>query len=133
MEELIKVSIPLPKGSGKNKNKIASLNEIIKWHWSAINKVKFEYKSNLKDWYIPKNQKEPQANMTIEFQLRRHNNRVLDSDNIGIIIKWTIDTIKEQNWLIDDNQVTYTVIPSVLDNTVLDTTIDITAYITNKT
>lgn len=126
--ELHRFCIPLPKGRGKNKNKIASLNELPKWHWSSVDKVKREYKSVISDWYIGSYEGEPLKSMTIVFKLQRHNNRILDSDNIGFIIKWTIDAIKESGWLIDDDQITYLVEPSELKTDLIESMIEVICY-----
>jgi hypothetical protein len=121
-------NIPLPKGRGKNKNKIASLNEVPKWHWNDTAKVKKQYKDVINDWYIGDPDGEPLSSMTVVFKLKRHNGRILDSDNIGFIIKWTIDAIKESGWLIDDDQITYLVIPSVIDRELIESTIEVSCY-----
>lgn len=126
--KLISFNIPLPKGRGKNKNKIASLNEIPKWHWSSVAKVKQEYKSIISDWYIGSYDGEPLSSMTIVFKIKRHNKKILDSDNIGFIIKWTIDAIKESGWLTDDDQITYLVEPSVLDRDLIESLIEVSCY-----
>lgn len=121
-------NIPLPKGKGKNKNKVASLNEIPKWHWKTVSDVKTQYKDTIKDWYIQSWQEEPLSSMTIVFELQRHNSRILDSDNLGFIIKWTIDAIKESGWLIDDDQITYLVLPSKLNRDLIETSIKVSCY-----
>jgi hypothetical protein len=125
---LTEFNIPLPRGKGKNKNKIASLNELPKWHWSAINKVKTEYKDIIKQWYLFEWKEEPLKDMTIVFKLYRHNHKILDSDNIGFIIKWTIDAIKESGWLVDDDQITYLVLPSTHNSELIESTIKVQCY-----
>lgn len=127
-EPILQFSVPLPKGRGKNKNKIASLNEIPKWHWKTVSDVKNGFKDLLKEWYIGSTDLEPLPKMTIVFKLYRHNNRMLDSDNLGFIIKWTIDSIKESNWLIDDDQICYTVEPSVLNKELIETSMQVSCY-----
>lgn len=127
-ELITSFNIPLPKGRGKNKNKIASLNELPKWHWNDVSKVKKQYKDVISDWYIGDPNGEPLESMAIVFKLKRHNGRILDSDNIGFIIKWTIDAIKESGWLVDDDQITYLVEPSVLDRELIESTIEVACY-----
>jgi len=102
-------------------NKVVSLNNIGKWLRYHKSKISNTYKDNLKDLFIPDNKVASLSKAHILFYLNRHNKRVLDSDNLGIIIKWTIDAIKEQNWLIDDDKVIYTVFPSVLDKELEET------------
>lgn len=127
-EQIANFTIPLPKGRGKNKNKIASLNELPKWHWKVISDVQKQYKQIIKDWYISSYESDPLPSMTILFKLHRHNDRVLDSDNLGFIIKWTIDAIKESGWLIDDDQITYIVEPSRVNRDLIETSIEVLCY-----
>lgn len=127
-EPIMMFNIPLPKGRGKNKNKVASLNQVPKWHWSDVARVKQEFKEIIADWYISSNHGEPLKSMTIVFELFRHDNRIFDSDNLGFIIKWTIDTIKESGWLIDDDQITYLVRPSVLDRSLIESSVRVSCY-----
>lgn len=121
-------SLPLPKGRGKNKNKIATLNEVPKWHWSSVSKVKNDYKDLIKDWYLEDWNKEPLGSMTVVFSIERHNKRILDSDNIGFIIKWVLDAIKETGTLVDDDQITYTVNPSIVVEGLVESQIKVECY-----
>jgi len=66
--------------------------------------------------------------MFICFSIYRHNRRIFDSDALGFIVKWTIDAIKESGWLVDDNQVTYIVHPSVLNLDLIETEIKVEVY-----
>jgi hypothetical protein len=127
--KILDFNVALPKGSGKNKNKIASLNEVLKWHWKSTTECKNGYKDLLKNWYLSKSTEDKYEKMSIVFELHRHNNRMLDSDNIGLIIKWTIDAIKELDYLIDDDQITYMVIPSKLNRDVVETQINVKCYV----
>jgi len=89
IEPILKFKVEVPKGLGKNKSKIASLNEYPKWHWATQSKVKKTFKDLLMSWFIPKSEAKLET-VKIIFKLYRHNKRVLDSDNLGFIIKWSI-------------------------------------------
>lgn len=125
--KLVEFNIPLPKGKGKFKNQVASLNSVARWHWKSVADIKSDYKHLIKDWYINTSE-EPLSSMSIVFEINRHNNRILDSDNLGFIIKWTIDAIKESGWLVDDDQITYLVLPSKLNIDLIETSIKVTCY-----
>jgi len=141
-EKLFSFNIPCPiyegkisKKTGKKSKQVVSLNNIHQWLRFHKSKISNEYKNQLKDWYIPENPNPKYESIDIQFELKRHNKRVLDSDNLGIIIKWTIDAIKgEKNdkegskWLIDDDKVFYNVVPAILDETLLETEIKVTVY-----
>jgi hypothetical protein len=108
----------------KFKDTIVSLNNISKWHRFKASEIKNFYKESISVWQIPDVTKEYKK-LFIEFHLLRHNKRVLDSDNLGFIIKWTIDAIKEKGWVEDDDQITYIVFPAILDRKLNDTSIEI--------
>lgn len=115
----------------KYQNKVISLNksDISKWvKWQEA-VIKNEYKDNLKEWHIPDPEDGRElTNAWLEFRLFRHTGRKFDSDNLGFIIKWTIDAIKEMGWLKDDDQIIYTVFPSVVDKTLAETEIKVSMF-----
>jgi len=130
VKQLFQFNTPCPK----YKEWVISLNNISKWHRFHQSKIKNQYKENLQSWYIPTPEKEYKS-MYVEFHLMRHNKRVLDSDNLGFIIKWTLDAIKETEnkelgikWLKDDDQITYKVVPAKLDKTLLETEIIVKVF-----
>jgi hypothetical protein len=117
---------------------------VSKWLRFHSSKIKNEYKNNLKEWYIPTPEKTFDK-LLIEFHLYRHNKRTLDTDNLGFIIKWTIDAIKEINWseewvgnkvnitkkegwMKDDDNVEYNVKPAILDKKLLETVITVKVF-----
>jgi Holliday junction resolvase RusA-like endonuclease len=126
-EPLFSFEVALPKGKGKYKSSIASMNKVATWHWSTTLSVKKEFKKLLLDWYIPEASVKL-ASGTLVFELFRHNKKIIDSDNIGFIVKWTIDAIKESGWLIDDNQIKYVVVPSVVKKELKETTMSVTFF-----
>lgn len=117
----------------KWKNQVISLNNVGKWLRFQGSKIKNEYKEMLKEWHIPTPDFE-HSSLYIEFHLTRHNGRVLDSDGLGFIIKYTIDAIKETanddglRWMTDDDQITYLVKPAVLDRDLLETEITVKVF-----
>jgi len=133
---LFEINSPCPKWIGTKKAKkdgktirrkveeIISLNNINDWYRFNSSRIKNEYKNLLKEWYIPKATKKHKS-LFIEFHLFRHNKKTLDSDNLGFIIKWTIDAIKESNWMEDDDQITYIVFPAILNRELKDTEIKV--------
>jgi Holliday junction resolvase RusA-like endonuclease len=111
----------------KYKNQVVSLNNINKWlRWSK-SKISNDYKNMLNDFYIPEPTEQLRSSW-IRFDLYRHNGKVLDSDNLGIIVKWTIDAIKQKGWLEDDNQVTYSIFPSIMDRNLVETEIKVSMF-----
>jgi len=114
----------------KYKEQVISLNNVAKWHRFHSSKIKNEYKNNLKDFYIPEAINKYKS-LEIHFQLYRHNKRTLDSDNLGFIIKWTIDAIKELNWVEDDDEITYKVNPAILNRDLLETEIEVKVFNNN--
>ena len=129
MTLLFDFTAPAPK----YKNQVISLNNVSKWLRFHGSKIKNEYKDTLKEWYIPSPTKEHEA-LYIEFHLHRHNKRVLDSDALGFIIKYTIDAIKDTEndegikWLKDDDQITYLVVPATLNRELLETEIQVKVF-----
>jgi len=121
---LFTTSVPCPKYKS---DIVVSLNNVGKWHRYLKSKIMNHYKDTLKQWHIPDTTISLDK-AYITFELIRHNKRVLDTDNLGFIIKWTIDSIKEVGWLKDDDQITYTAIPAVLDREKSETEVIITLY-----
>jgi hypothetical protein len=111
----------------KYKNKVISLNNVGEWIRYSSSKIKNEYKDILKEWNIPTATKQYEK-LHFEFHLYRHNKRILDSDALGFIVKWTIDAVKESEWLIDDNQVSYLVEPAILNRDLVETEILVKVY-----
>jgi len=122
-KKLLDFSIACPK----YRKKVISLNNIPLWYRYQQSKIKNEYKQNLKDFCITTPDKKL-TKMFICFSIYRHNRRIFDSDALGFIVKWTIDAIKESGWLVDDNQVTYIVHPSVLNLDLIETEIKVEVY-----
>lgn len=88
----------------KYKNSLITLNNISKWKRFHEPKIKNDLKNMLKEWHIKEpNKSDLKEGLFIVFQVLRHNKRILDADNAGIIIKWSIDAIKEINWELDEN------------------------------
>lgn len=123
INELFSFSAPCPK----YKEQVVSLNNIGKWYRYNKSKIMNEYKTILKTWHIPEVE-EKLEKAYFSFELKRHNKRVLDSDNLGFIIKWTIDAVKEEEWLLDDNKITYNVIPAIVDRTLKETIITVRMF-----
>ncbi len=131
-DKLIEFEVPLPKGIGKNKNKIASMNEVPKWHWSSTSKVKDRFKVMVKEWFLSC----PSANEVynyayVKYELLRHNKRVIDADNIGFIVKWTNDCIKELGWIYDDDMLSYSVERARLIPSLNETSVKVTILLSN--
>ena len=109
---LFEIVIPVAKYKSKGKMQVISLNNISKWGRFGKTKIKNEYKDLLKEFFIPTNQKEPYKKLNITFHILRENRRKFDADNIVFNIKWFIDSLTETKWLIDDDKVTFTVVPA---------------------
>ena len=130
MNLLFEFNTPCPK----YKEQVISLNNVSKWLRFHQSKIKNTYKQQLKEWYIP-TPNTRYKKLYVEFHLFRHNKRVLDADNLGFIIKWTLDAIKETEnpklkitWLEDDDQIRYLVEPAILDRELLETEIKVKVF-----
>jgi len=124
IKPLITFSTAVPKYGGQ----VVSLNNAKKWLKFSETPIKNEYKISLKQFYIPERKIEPLSKAFIIFRIFRKDKRMLDSDSLGYIIKWTIDAIKEENWFIDDDQITYIVFPSVVDKSLIETELTVSVY-----
>jgi len=136
-KSLLNFTVACPKYTGVVKqtktgkistvNTVISLNNVNKWYRYKLKKIVEEYKENLTNWFIPKS-KLKLTSAFIEINLYRENKRKFDADNLGYIVKWTIDTIKEQGWLKDDDQVTILLTPSIYKEDIVETSIEVSLY-----
>jgi hypothetical protein len=129
-EKLFEFNVPCPK----YKEQVVSLNNFSKWYRFKGSTIKNTYIELLHEWCIPEPE-ETLDEILVEYHLYRHNKRVLDADNLGFIIKWTNDAIKNKKnelknltFLTDDDQVHYYVKPAVLNRELLETEIKVKVY-----
>jgi len=99
-------TLPPPKiGKGKWKNEYALLNNVAKWYRYGKTRIKNEFKEQIKDWFLEKNQGEVFTEGEISFQILRNTKRRIDADAMSLAGKWVLDTFVERGYLIDDNKV----------------------------
>lgn len=125
---LFEFSTSIPTYGTLKKRKIPTLNNVQEWFRFFKSKLKNEYQDNLLSFAIPSCNIVPLDGCFIYFQIKRPNKRTLDADNIGFIVKWTIDAIKVSNWIKDDNKVSYYVGEAIEDKTLLETSLEIKVY-----
>lgn len=123
-KSLLNFNIACPK----YRKQVISLNNVGKWLRFHQSKIKNEYKQNLKDFCITPPPAIKYKKLFITFRIYRNNKRILDSDAIGFIVKWTIDAIKEVGWLVDDDQITYIVFPSILNKDLVESEINVSVF-----
>ena len=102
------------KVTGKYSEILATLNNISKWYRWSKTKIKDEYKSGLKEYYIP----EPDNvhdSLTIDYRIIRHTNRTVDKDNIIFALKWLADTLEELGYVKNDKVVNFRSFDTIVD------------------
>jgi Holliday junction resolvase RusA-like endonuclease len=120
----IKMRIPVAYWEQARSKQIVSLNNTARWHRYGKTKIKNQYKEILTSFYI----REPtecyrKANIT--FKILRHNKRKIDPDALSWVYKWFIDAFTEAGWLVDDDQITYTLVPATYIEGLNETMVDV--------
>ncbi len=90
------------------------------------------FKQHLVEWLVPESELNLDS-FKIEFRLIRHNNRKLDSDAPFFCYKWIIDTLVKQGYAKDDDKVKLVIIPSVVEETAIETSIKVKVFKWNHT
>lgn len=128
MKIILETTIPVPKiGTGKAKNQLVLMNNASIWMRYYQTKIKKAFKDNLKEWHLPESELSL-ASGTVEFQLYRPTKRRLDADSIAFIGKWFVDTLVEQGYFKDDDQVTFIYKPVIVEKDRVETEIKIKVY-----
>lgn len=131
---LFETVVPLAKFKSKSKTtgkvteQLCTLNNFSRWGRFGKAKIKEEYKQMLQDFFIPEPGGEALDSMIIEFSILRHNKRKIDVDNLIYNQKFILDLLQDMNWLVDDDQVTIIVVPSVYVNGLSETQFRVKAY-----
>jgi hypothetical protein len=121
-EKLFDFTIECPMHFGE----IVSLNNVNKWYRYQVSNIKNRFQDELKEWCIPE-ATEKRESLFLVFEVLRQNKRKFDSDAIGFHIKWIIDAIKK-DWLIDDDQIFYLVIPSKVENELNEASLKVSVF-----
>lgn len=128
MKIILETTIPVPKiGTGKSKNQLVLMNNASIWMRYYQTKIKKAFKDNLKDWHLPKSELSLDSG-TVEFRLYRPTKRRLDADSIAFIGKWFVDTLVEQGYFKDDDQITFMYKPVIVEKDRVETEVKIKIY-----
>ena len=123
---LFSIVVPLPYWESRGKKQIATLNTTSKWFRYGQKKIKDEYKTILRDFYIPEPPEIPYKSLNITYEILRHNKRKLDGDNLTWAYKWLVDVLTDMKWMVDDDQVYYSVVPSIYTEGLVETQLRVT-------
>ncbi len=146
MQELLRIVIPLPKYKHVEKAtkdrttkagifkpaterkefvRLALVNNLQYWYRFQKTEVKNNYKTLLKEFFIPNPEMEYKS-LTIEYRILRHNKRKIDSDAIVFAVKWITDSLCEIGYVKDDDTVTHILIPAEYREGLTETQLEIT-------
>ena len=146
MEQIFKIVVPLPKykhvekatkdrttKSGTFKPatqrkefiRLALTNNIQYWYRFQKTKVKNNYKTMLKEFFLPE-PTELYKSLTVEYRILRHNKRKIDSDAIAFGVKWITDSLCEIGYVKDDDTVTHVLIPAEYREGLVETQLELT-------
>ena len=109
---------------------LCTLNNVGRWIKFRVTDIKNEYKSGLKEYYIP----EPDAvydSLTIDYRIIRHTNRTVDKDNIIFALKWLADTLEELGYVKNDKVVNFKSFDTIVDTRNPETMFEVRVH-TNK-
>jgi hypothetical protein len=131
MKEILKFTIPFPKiGVGKKKNQLATVNNIPYFYRFHKTRIKNGVKTRLKDWLLPKNEGKVYREGLVEFRLYRPSKKRLDADaGSGTVYKWIVDTLVEQGYFEDDDQITFVLKPVIVETHRVETDIEVKVFI----
>ena len=130
MNELFTRKIHFPKFKTKSKKTgkyseiLISLNNIPRWYRWKKSEIKNEYKSMLKEFYIP----EPELKyktLVLQYRILRHTKTRFDQDNAIFAIKFILDTLEDMQYIDDDRYVNIQSFPTLYDKSLSETMIEI--------
>lgn len=103
------------KKTGKVSEQLCTLNNYSRWGRFGKSEIMTNYKQLLRDFFIPEPEiDEPYRHITLEYRIMRHNKRKIDADNLIYNHKWLSDLMQDMGWIVDDDQVTLTIRPSIV-------------------
>ena len=108
------VYTPPKIGAGKHKDKLALMNTHHLWGPWYGTKIKNEFKDQLREWYLPIYDDNPFLQATVHFTILRNNNLRIDADSMSFVNKWFMDTLTEQNYLVDDDKCRIVLEPPIM-------------------
>jgi hypothetical protein len=120
----IEFTVPFPRiPAGKHKGSLCTMNQMPYYYRYQITKIKQEFKSLLQEWYIQPNNGNKYREADIHFTIQRNNMKKLDSDAQCLMTKYIIDSLVDQDWLLDDDRTKITLEPTQLGVGELETAI----------
>ena len=130
MSEIFTRRLNLPKIKKKSKTTgkytyvLATLNNVSSWiRWNKT-KIKNEYKSDLKEYFIPEPEKLYDT-LIIDYRIIRHNNMKLDKDNLVFALKWLSDTLEELGYVKDDKIINFRSFDTIVDTSLPETMFEV--------
>ena len=119
MEGAFDITVMFPPAMLNRKKKESILcltNNISLWWKHSKTRIKNEFKDILKQWYLPEWQDNPYERAEIHFTVLRANGKKLDADSMApSTFKWSMDTLVEQGYLVDDDKVKLVLHPTRLN------------------
>lgn len=118
MEEEFDITIDFPPAMLKRKRKsdeVVSNNNLSLWWRHSKTEIKNEFKSMLKEWYLPEWDDNIYRRAEVHFTILRTNHRKMDPDSLGSsTYKWALDCLTEQCYIVDDDRVRVVLNPTLL-------------------
>ena len=103
---------------------LCTLNNVNRWiRWDKT-KIKNDYKTLLKDYFIPEPDERYDA-LTIQYRILRNTDQKLDKDNVVFGLKWLSDTLEELGYVEDDRVVNFESFDTITDKTLSETMFEI--------
>ena len=124
-ERITKAGVHKPATLRKEFIRLALINNLQNWYRFQKTEVKNNYKTLLKEFFLPE-PTEVYKSLTVEYRILRHNKRKIDSDAIAFAVKWITDSLCEIGYVKDDDTVTHVLIPAEYRKGLVETQLELT-------
>lgn len=123
-----KIHLPKFKKRSKTTKKtteiLATLNNLPYWYRYSKTQIKEEYKTLLKEFYIPEPTKQ-YTSLIIEYRIIRHIRTKIDKDNVVFALKWISDSLEDLGYIKNDTVVNFHSYDTVYDISLPETMLEI--------
>lgn len=127
-EKVKEINIPIPM----HKNRIMTINNWATVHWSAKSKIKNEFKSLLRDWFLDEDE-ELNKSCVFVWEPTYKDNRKRDSINLASVSKIIEDTIVEIGCMPDDDETEHFFKTRKVDKNIVQHTLNLKIYTKGNT
>lgn len=118
MEEEFDIDVVFPPamlGYKRKSDEVASTNNLSKWWKQSKTRIKENFKTIIKEWYLPEWDGNIYRRAEVHYTILRTNYRGMDSDALGpSTYKWALDCLTEQGYITDDDQCKVVLNPTLL-------------------